>query len=320
MGRITTFGFMAAASVVLLAGTIVEARPNSYQSQGEIATPEKWGAWQSWEILDQGVYRNLTPSDPLPTAGDTVVVRSPDVIEVTDIRSVTSLTIDSGGRLNIDRTCEQDAASVARLTISAIGTPALVINADDGLRLVSGCSELRFETSITIHGQFGSIQGLDSDAAIVLAPSGGANLTLHCVLPIHGALVIRKAGSGNGYFLSSAGISADLPGGALTLDASLAGVHDDGVLPDCSKFWSVKAPGAVLRFDKSATTLKRGIRVGPGTLDVNQPVSTAGGLWFMSGGSITPNVAAFATLSFGGHCGSDCWWVLSPVLVTVRCH
>lgn len=320
VGKPDRIGLWIVAVIVasFLCGTIAEARPNEYQSQGTGSTPENWNDWHSWEILDGGFYRDMTSSDPLPTAGDTVVIRTPDVIEVTDSRSVTSLTINAGGRLDIKGGADQDPPSVGRLTLSATGTPSLVINPEDGLRLLSACSELRFEASVIVVGEFGSIHGLDSDAVIALAPGGG-EITLTSAVPIHGALVIKVEGSGEGNFCNSAGVFADRSGHSITLHSSLADISDDGN-SGCALFWSVQEQSAVLRFDRATTALSGGFRVGPGRLDINKLVSTSGGLLFKTGGSITPNVLTLGTFWFDGHCGSDCPSVLSPVIWPVRCH
>lgn len=308
---------MATGIVAATAATI--ARPTSYRSQAEDSSPESWGDWHSWEILDGGTYRDMTPRDPLPSCGVIVVVRSPDVIVVTDSRSVTSVTIDAGGRLDIDGT----ATTRAALTFcDDDGDPSLVINQSNGTRLVDAYADLRFEADTAITGS-GTLLGMHSDAAIILVTSSWKDVHLQTNVVVRGALVIKATGSGDGTFVNSKQVIADWPDQVLALDSSLAGVSDaSGTC--CVPRWQVSDEDAVLRFNRAATALHGDFSVGPGRLDVNKPVCTGGLLLIKHGGVITPNLLALACFSFADHCpgpcASHCTWIPVTVCVPVRCH
>ncbi len=296
----------ALVALLLWAAASAHARPNDvYQSK---VAAGMWRWVSSWNVMSGGMW---VPATTVPDAGDTVSIRSNHVITVDDQQAVTALTIDANGRLDIEG---NDAT--ARLTMSSVGSPALVINQEDGLRLMNDGAELRFESSLTITGSLlGSIQGWHDDARIVLAPEDDGTMTLETHVAIHGALTIKRIGGGDGHFVNGKAVKADKAGLGITLHASLASITDWGGGCDV---WRVSATSARLVFKRSATQLIGGFHVGPGTLLVQAPVVTTGDLRFKSGGVILPSPSA--SFKFSGQCclGSDCC-PLSPIVTIAIC-
>ncbi len=292
MGRNKMRGIMVAIGT--LVGQPVAGATN-YVSAGS----GSWRDQQKWYPIG------------VPGCGDTVTIQNGHTIQVDDAQQITTVIVQSGGRLNL----VAHEASAGQLTFCATGTGYLVIDTVDGVDLRDSGTQLRFEESLTIDGK-GSLRGRESDAALVLLSSdAAADVVLTSMVRIHGALVIKETGGGEGYFYNVGGVSADAPGRTLELHSSLDGVADTN--GSCfAPLWSVVASGAVLRFGTPAY-LEGDFRVGPGTLEVAAPVHTDGRLVFASGGVIIPHPPA--CFSYGGHCGG-CQLFPWIVCLPVRCH
>lgn len=287
-----TLGGMVAIAAVLAVGGPAGARPNSYQSQAEFAAAENWNAWQTWEILDGGTYRNMTSSDPLPQAGDTVVIRSPDVIQVTDGRGVMSLTIDSGGKVEVT------GGGSAQLTIAG-ASPVLAINQDDGVVINAGV--LEFGATVTVTGS-GRLKGNHANAVIQIAPGSGT-VTLQNNVEFHGLFTMQEQASvsGTSNYINGNLLHAD-GAGAILLAASLNSVDD---VSGAVVRWKASANGsASLRFNVAATGLEGYFYVETGSLYFDEDVTTTGLLSFKTNGVI--QTAANDVFTFGGHSSSDC--------------
>ncbi len=293
MGRNKMRGIMVAIGT--LVGQTVAGATN-YVSAGS----GFWRDQQNWYPIG------------IPGCGDTVTIQNGHTIEVDDAQQVTSVTVQSGGQLNL----VASDASGGQLTFCAAGTPSLAVYTLNGVDLRDSGTALRFEKSLTIAGT-GSVRGRASDAAMVLLTGDAAqDVVLTSTILIHGALVIKEAGGGDGFFYNIGGVSADAPGKVLELHPSLDGVGDISGGACIAPMWTAMASGAVLRFGTPAN-LAGDFRVGPGTLDIDAPVHTDGRLTFASGGVIIPHPPA--CFSYGGHCGG-CQLFPWVVCLPVRCH
>ncbi len=247
----------------------------------------------------------------IPAAGDKVTIVSGDTITLTDDRSALSLFVNPGGQFNV---AGSDKA-IGVLTLGEGGTPHLDIRSPEGVWLLGPDAAIRFAASTTITGS-GAIRGFSGTAALVIAPPQNQRVTLTCLVPIRGALTIRKDGSGAGHFLNYRSVEADQEGGVLALDSSLDRIADSFALCSGAR-WRVSAEGAALRFDRGAIGLQSAFLVGPGTLEVNQTVVTLGSLGIGNGGAIVPGSSA--CFFFVGRCNLACPLIVSPVCDAVTC-
>ncbi len=299
MKPIRTLSTLTTVAAVLFTGGLADG--NTYRSQGEFSTAENWNAWQSWEILDGGSYRNMTSSDPLPQAGDTVVVRSPDLIQVTDARGVMSLTIDSGGKLEIT------GGSPAKLTIAG-ASPVLAVNAADGVLVGNGI--LEFGATIIPSGT-GSLKGNHASAVIQIAPGGGT-VTLTTGVEFHGQFSVQKDGSGTANFTNNSLVRTN--GGTIQLASSLGTVLDGST--DNALRWKAGLSGDILQFGVAASGLNgQFYAVIGGTLRFNANVTTAGNLVMECDTStVEVNSAQFDFDTFSGSCSGP----PSPGIITAN--
>lgn len=301
---------MVAAAMAASLAVVSAARADFYQSK----QTGNWSAAGSWEVWNGSGWQNAT--DP-PMRGDNASILNAHVITVAcTSESISALTVNPGGRLDIDG-CSSGGRAV--LTFAAAGAEtALVINQFDGVRLLDKYAELRFEASTPITGS-GNLIGMHSDAAITLNAVDADTVELSSFIPIYGALVIRGSGNGSSYFRNHGVVQANIAGSAITLDSSLTGISDSPGSCFVPR-WSVSASHALLRFGRGAPALTGDFLVGPGRLEVKQSVSTSGRLLLRSGGVILPNLLPPACFTFSGHCpGSHCFAILSPICTIAIC-
>jgi hypothetical protein len=273
---------IAAVSAALLLGSVAAARPTNYTSA--VATnPGDWSDPNNW-----------SPAG-VPAAGDTVTISNGDVVVVTDYQEITTVTIDSGCRLDID--WDGSGANAELRFLQPSGSAALVINAANGLRIRDGNSTLSFGVSVRVQGS-GSLQGEHNSAIIDLVPANGATVELRNDAEFHGAMVIKKTGAGTGNFKNGSRVLADMANGTLLLDASLSAILAEvNASSACGTYdWEVQGASSTLQFDKGTTALVGYFRVDAGVMTINANVQTSGKKKLENSGSINGS-ASFTSAS-----------------------
>jgi hypothetical protein len=211
----------------------------------------------------------------------------------------------------------------------------LTLNNVDAVRIPQA-GILQVEADARFDGP-GSLLGQHNDAKILLCPDSGAvSPTLTNKAKIHGMLTIRKNpdnsnGSAlpvfaNGYDSGASRVGlvqadATAANSVILLHSSLASITDTASGSCSAPQWAVTAANSKLQFARAATSLQANFYVGPGTLMIDQNVTTSGKLYLASGGAV--QVANGATFTFtGGYCsGSTCNATASPFVgpTTVSC-
>ena len=135
---------------------------------------------------------------------------------------------------------------------------------------------------------------------------------------VKGTLTIMKGeGDGDARFCNEGVVKATgSQGNALLLDASLDVITDSCSTCEEPRWGSVGEVGAVLCFDREATSLKGDFRIG-GVLKLWQDVATGGSLLLESGGQISP--FGGASFSAGANCPASACQIQGVVSSPLSC-
>ncbi len=238
----------------------------------------------------------------VPTVGDTVTIVSGDTIVVTGQHTITSVTVNSGGVLQIDGEADTPYAEVE--FPSNASSPSLTVNAAQGLVLVDN-ARLKFSQSMTAGGS-GTIQGQEDttcEIGIYDNISGNVVLTIGSNMKVEGELAFVGMGSAGGHQdqLQNNGVIEANRAGQIILASSLELVDDADSPSECVFFgWFVNGSTSDLVFNLAATGLDGDFKVDAGDLIANATVATTGKLKVLNSG--TTNTGSGSFTANGGNC------------------
>jgi len=305
----------AMALVAFLASSTAWAADEEYRS----ANTGNWNDYtapQTWEVWRNGQWVEVTSAADLPNSGDKVRILDGYTVTVSDSQSITEIVVEggsSGGRIDINGS----STTAAVLTVGG-DSPSVSIGRIDGIRIIDQYSTLAFTESVILGspgGGTGSLRGMHSSATFEIATGedGSNTVEVQTIIPITGAMLIKKTGEGTGNFFNGYYVEANIEGHMLELDSSLSAIETYNPL---QYNWKVTVSGATLLFDH--TSSDGNFLVGPGTLALNSDVS--GDLFaFLIGGTVDVDAHNGVCFSFGSYGSSNCTTHSSPFCVDRSC-